>query len=344
MSKEWYMMSRPLYNSGFEGDEFSAFAQDGFLEVLQSGLAEDVEIYEKSLSVTPKVVRAIIQGVTSDTYNNSVVRQFLCAIGTLRAGQYIRARSQTWMINALPDNNGMYEKGIAWQCKYNVRFISPITGDIVSYPVYDLSSTQSGSGETVKPHMTIGASQHLVYIPFNHETICLDSGFRFLLDKNEENPTAYRLAQVDPMSYSCGENDGLIQWAIVETQFDPDTDNRELMVADYFGKSELSKPDIVEGYQLILNCSNRENKVIYGENIAVDICLLKDGAYVEDVPMDVVILDGDDYGSIRDISNSGFTVYALDNREYIGHEITIAVSNKTYDVYSEIILKVGGWY
>lgn len=71
MPIEWYLMKQPIYNSGFEGDEFANYAQDGFEEILESELADDIEIFEKSLSVEPVKTRAIIQGVTSDTYNNS---------------------------------------------------------------------------------------------------------------------------------------------------------------------------------------------------------------------------------------------------------------------------------
>lgn len=101
MPESWYLMSQPLFNSGFEGDEFSAFAQGGFEEILDSPLADEIEIYEKTLSATPVSARAIIQGVTADNYNNSVLRQFLCKIGTLRSGQYIKARGHMWLVYSL---------------------------------------------------------------------------------------------------------------------------------------------------------------------------------------------------------------------------------------------------
>ena len=110
MPTEWYLMQRPLFNSGFEDDEFSAFSQDGFEEVLDSFLADDIEIFDKRLTANPVISRAVIQGVTSDTYNNSVIRQFLCRIGTLHSGQYVKARDQIWMIYSMPDNNKIYEK------------------------------------------------------------------------------------------------------------------------------------------------------------------------------------------------------------------------------------------
>ena len=48
MPIEWYLMKQPTYNSGFEGDEFANYAQDGFEEILESELADDIEIFEKT--------------------------------------------------------------------------------------------------------------------------------------------------------------------------------------------------------------------------------------------------------------------------------------------------------
>ena len=345
MPEPWYLMSQPLFNSGFEGDEFSAFAQGGFEEILESPLADDIEVYEKTLSATAVKTRAIIQGVTADNYNNSVLRQFLCRIGTLRSGQYIKARGQTWLVYSLPDNNKMYEKAIAWQCKYSIKFLSPITGKVVEYPVYDINSTQYGSGETSEDHLTLGTSQHLIYIPYNEETIKLDSGFRFLIDKNHDKPTAYRLAQIDPGGYSCGKDDGLIQWTIVESQFDEKTDNKDLMVADYYGVSDFSKPDnIPDGYSIRITTDGGEKSIVFGEKLRASIELLKDGVVLSPTKFEVSIIDGSEYGMIESIGDGYFVLYALDNREYIGHEITVEVSNLEYELSQTAVFTIRGWY
>ena len=345
MPKEWYLLSKPLYNSGFESDEFAAFATEGFDEVLASFLADDIEIYEKSLSVEPVKTRAVIQGVTADTYSNSIIRQFLTEIGLLRCGQYIKARGKYWLVNGLPDNNKMYEKAVCWYCKYSIRFVSPITGKVVEYPVYDVNSTQYGSGETTKTHMTIGTSQHLIYLPYNEETIMLDSGFRFLIDKNKNKPTAYRLAQVDTSGYSSGQDHGLIQWTVVESQFDEATDNKELLIADYYGKSDLSEPEAPNsGYLLRLSTSDGDSRVIFGEDIKVFAELFLDGEVVNVEQMDVSIEDGNEYGSIKEIGDRYFVLHALDNREYIGQEMTVRVKIREMGVENTIVVSIRGWY
>lgn len=342
MSSDWYLMSRPLFNSGYESDEFALFAQNGFEEVLESCIAQDVEIYNSRLTDTPLITRAIIQNVTGDTLRNAMQRQIICRIGTLRCGQYIKIGGKYWMVCTLPDNNMMYEKAILWQCRYTLKFISPVSGDIVKYPVYDINSTQYGSGETQKKYMTIGTAQHLIYIPYNDETIKLDSGFRFLIDKNRSNPTAYRLAQVDSESYACGDNDGLLQWTVVESQRDDETDNKELMIADYYGKSKYSVPDEPQpGFRIT---TNADCEVTFGNELRIDLRFYQDGKEISPFPFNAVIVDGNEYGTITHIGNDYIMVRALNNRDYIGQEITIEISNTDLSVITTKILTIKGWY
>jgi len=344
MPMEWYMMSRPLFNNGFEDDEFYAYSRDGFEEVLSSVIAENVRVYDKRIDVTPRSERVIIQGATSDTYNNSVLRQFIGRIGTFRSGQYIKVRNQMWMIYAMPDNNKIYEKAIAWLCKYTIRFVSPITGEIVEYPIYDINSTQYGTGETDKKLMQIGSANHLIYIPYNEETIRIDSGFRFIIDKNPDNPTVYRLAQVDSTSYSCGEHDGVLQWTVVESQFDEETDNRELRVADFYGHSVLSYEEPVKGYDIKVTPEVENNTIIFGEESRIFVAFTKDGVDIEPKKFTSRIIDGAEYSEITGIGIDFITVRMLNNRDYIGQEVTIIIESEEYDISKTLRLKIGGWY
>lgn len=109
-SKSWYRMTRPLFNSGFEDDEFWAYGQDGFQEVLDSFIGSDVLIYDKAIGTEPQQVRAIVQQKTSDVYNSTTVRQILCNIGILRCGQYVKHDGAFWLVSSLPDRTvrGLY--------------------------------------------------------------------------------------------------------------------------------------------------------------------------------------------------------------------------------------------
>ncbi len=345
MPTEWYLMKRPLFNSGAESDEFQSFAQDSFEELLASFIAKDIEIYEKTLSAVPVITRAIVQNTTGDVFNNSSQRQILCRIGTLRMGQYIKVDGRYWMVANLPDNNQMYEKAILWQCKYAIRFLSPITGKPAEYPVYSVNSTQYGSGETQRNYMKVGTSQQLVYLPFNEETILMECGARFLIDKNKKSPTAYRLTQVDTGSYSCGQEDGLLQWTLVECPRDEKTDNIALMIADYDGKSDLSVPDSPEpGYSILMCPDGGKPQVAFGEELAVAIAFLKDGEETTPFPLEITITDGAAYGSLKNVETDGFVLRVLNNRDFIGQEITVTACNKSLGLSKSLKFHVKGWY
>lgn len=346
-SKSWYRMTRPLFNSGFEDDEFWAYGQDGFQELLNSFIGSDVLIFDKMIRAEPQQIRAIIQQRTSDVYSSTTVRQILCDIGVLRCGQYVKHEGAFWLVSTLPDNNRIYEKAVLWKCKYSIRFISPLTGEIVEYPVYSTNSTQYGTGEAGKTQMTVGEDQHLIYLPYNEETIMLDAQVRFLMDKNKTNPTAYRITRVDPISYAVGSEhaeDGLIQWAVIEDQFNTATDNAELMVADYYtsapgGTEEASKG----GVHIALIDLDGDFKIAGGETKQIRVQVLDEN----DSPIAPLQyrLEYDFAGaaSIVDESNGVITLQASNDPVFVGTKIEIKAINDASGSEAAIKIQIVNW-
>lgn len=343
-SKNWYRMTRPLFNSGFEDDEFWAYGQDGFQEILDSFLGSDVLVYEKCLWKEPTNVRAIIQNVTSDVANSAMLRQILCPIGTLRCGQYVRIDSAYWLVSALPDNNRIYEKAILWKCKYTLRFISPLTGEIVEYPIYDENSTQYGTGESKKTQLTVGDAQHLIYIPYNEETILIDNRFRFLMDRNRENPTAFRVAQVDTTSRAVGSEseDGLLQWSVIETQFNERTDNRELMIADYFTAVNTADDQPSGGRKVILTDTDGDWTITAGETKIVKMTCFDAGGI--EVPDAIFIAEivGEDAVEIEEVDKGELLIQARNNRNAIGKTVQLRVM-EAGGAEAQATITVSGW-
>lgn len=346
-SKSWYKMNRPLFNSGAEDDELLAYGIDGFLEVLDSALGRNVDIYEKSLSSTPKTVRAIIQNNTSDVYNSTVIRQILCEIGTLRCGQYVKDGNAYWLVSAMPDNNGIYEKAILWKCKYTLRFISPISASVVEYPIYSRNSTQYGTGEQNKEHISAGDSQHLIYIPYNTETNMVDNGFRFLIDRNKASPTAYRVTQVDPISYAVGgeSEDGLIQWSVLEVQFNSETDNAELMVADYFRQGSggvQTSPG--GGVEVVLTDLDGDFALAIGEEKRIQVASTVDGeAQGPLLSYQAEISPPDSGVSILGIDGGTITLLAERDRNNVGKTVTLLVRDSSTGSEAEMTINIVNW-
>ena len=234
MPKSWYLMTRPLYNSGFEKEEFEAYAQEGFEELLESFLSMDIELYKTNDFTNPENIKAIVQNVTSDSDYNDFTRQILTELETIKSGYYVKYNDTFWLIRDLVDNNRIYEKAIMLHCNYRLKFKSDITGEILTYPIYMKNATQYNSGEIPRETETIGSSKYLVYIMCDEETLKIDNGKRFLIDRNIKDPTSYEITQVDTVSYNYDEEVGVLRWTIVESQFNSEKDNKELMVADYY--------------------------------------------------------------------------------------------------------------
>lgn len=346
-SKSWYRMTRPLFNSGFEDDEFWAYGQDGFQEVLDSFIGSDVLIFDKRISIEPQQVRAIVQQRTSDVYNSTVNRQILCNIGILKCGQYVKYDGSLWMVSSFPDNNRIYEKAVLWKCKHSIRFISPLTGKIVEYPVFSENSTQYGTGEAEKTQMNVGEDQHLIYLPYNEETILLEDRFRFLMDKNRAHPTAYRITRVDPVSYAVGderEEDGLIQWSVLEDQFNGATDNAELMVADYYtATSGGTEGTPGKDAQIVLTDLDGDFQIAAGEEKQISVQVLDANGSPIVPPQYRLEYDFAGAASVVDNSDGVITLRAADNSTFVGKHIEIKVVNDDLGCEATIKIQIVNW-
>lgn len=346
-SKSWYKVTRPIFNSGFEDDEFWAYGQDGFQELLDSFLGSDVLVYDKAMNTIPRHVRAIIQQKTSDVHSSTSVRQILCNIGVLHCGQYIKDNGFIWMVSSMPDNNRIYEKAVLWKCVNSICFVSRTTGNIVTYPVYSVNSTQYGTGISEKTYLDVGDDQHLVYIPYNKETVLLDDDFRFIMDKNSANPTVYRITRVDTVSYAIGDenfDDGLIQWAVQEDQFNEATDSREKMVADYIEpKSGGSEVTVGVNATITLTDLDGDFTVAIGEQkqIRVD-CVDNNGNAVPgftyrleyDIPEGAATVEETD-GII--------TIQATDDNSSVGEQIVIRAISDDLGCDAVIRIQIVNW-
>lgn len=346
-SKSWYRLTRPLFNSGFENDEFWAYGQDGFQEVLDSFLGSDVLIYNKRLHSRPKSVRAIVQNKTSDVYNSTTVRQILCNIGILKCGQYVKHEGAYWMVSGLPDNNRIYEKAVLWKCKHSIRLVSPLNGRIVEYPVYSTNSTQYGTGESEKRHINVGDDQHLIYIPYNEETILLDDRFRFIMDKRRDHPTVYRITRVDPVSYAVGDErmeDGLIQWAVLEDQLNMEADNPGLMVADYYTKIPGGTEETPgENVRITLTDLDGDFRLACGETkqILVQVLDEKGGSIT---PLQYRLeYDFAGAASIVDEADGVIVVQASEDSAFVGKQIEIKAVNDESGSEATIAIQIVNW-
>lgn len=243
MAKEWYLMdSAPLYNGGFEGEEWMQYAQQGFGELLDTSmLCDHVEFINSDFSVIVPG-KAIIQSVTENTSLKLEDRQILTPIGTLSKYSYIRFNGVVWLIDAEPTNNKFYEKAPLKVCNNQLRWQDKKTKKIYEYWYWCEDITRYSSGVYEGNVVVSYDKQYSIHLPYDENTRKLHDGMRFMLEKSDDMPLVYKLTKFDGIT---GNNKTvkLLKLSLTQTVFDRNVDNEELMVADYF---EGNVPELPE--------------------------------------------------------------------------------------------------
>lgn len=182
MALDWYLMGKPHdIISGFESDALRDFGIDGFMEALDSDVATNVVLCNYDLSERSEI-RAIIQHTTQDTKLKTLSRQALVPIGTCKAGMYIYYKNRYWLIVSLVDDNKVYEKAILSICNYLMTWINS-AGEIIQRWAHIDSASQYNNGETNMTFYYVRSDQLMIYMPDDTESLLLDSGKRFVIDK-----------------------------------------------------------------------------------------------------------------------------------------------------------------
>lgn len=251
MATEWYLMgSMPVYNSGYEKEEFNAYATDSFNEILEtSPVSETIQIINHDLTLVSEIKVVVLNNV-ADSTTKSIERYLLATIGTLRCGDYISYDNKTWLITSFVGNNGMYEKAIMQLCNYTLKFQSP-TGTILSYPCIDEASFLSGLDES-KTITTLNGA-HRIKLPFDDNTKLIGVDDRFFLDKS--GTTTYKVTNVNNTSYNYGDK-GLIELTLQQdSAYNATTDRVDLGVCNYFEPSGEVEPPVEGEYKILISAN-----------------------------------------------------------------------------------------
>ena len=182
MAKEWYLLKSPHSQlSGFEDEAMNDFAEESFLEALNSEIAVDVELCNYDLSDC-KTIRAIIQNTVQDTKLKALNRLLFVPVGTCKAGMYVKYKDRFWLITGLVDDNGMYEKAVMQICNYCLSWIND-SGILIQRWANITSASQYNNGETSTDNYSVRSDQLMILMPDDDECLLLDQGKRFIIDR-----------------------------------------------------------------------------------------------------------------------------------------------------------------
>lgn len=104
-------------------------------------------------------------------------------------------------------------------------------GKIFDYPVFDLNSTQYNSGVNEGKTIILGSTQHMITITADENTIALEHGKRFFLDRNKANPTVFKLTQND--TTAMWYDKGLLRITLTEDEYNSKADSIDDWLCSY---------------------------------------------------------------------------------------------------------------
>lgn len=245
---EWYLINpQPTLNSGFEKDEFTDYAQDGFDELLtETQLGKDIlfckgkfdgECFEHEVEG-----KGIVQSETPDAYTQGYKRQLLTRIGEISDYKYIKYDGSIWLIMTEPSDNCIYDKCVLHQCNYILKWQNS-DKDIIYCPASIENASQYNTGEEGSKILMLGYNQLMAYISIDDDTVIIDRNLRLFIDYNKTHPIPYKVTRPDTVTYSYGKS-RVMCLVLTEDQYNPKTDNIDLMICDYFEVelSETSSP------------------------------------------------------------------------------------------------------
>ena len=350
MYRDWYLLESPSILSGFESDALDDFAGESFLEILNTSLGSDVELCNYDLSVCLPI-RVIIQNNTADTKSNTLIRQVLAPIGTCKAGMYIRYKERYWLIVGLVDDNHMYEKAVVVLCNCLISWINADNA-IIQRWASSSSASQYNNGETGTKYYEFRTDQLMVLTPDDDESLLIDHGQRFIIDKrckvyekqfnadmlcDTSNPvTVYRLTRTDTTLFDY-QDSGHSEFMAYQ---DEQHENDGYYVVDGKGYWLCDIPSI-QNESPILSCSIEcECDVLYP---SVDPCICSAkfydefGCEVQDTPKWSIESDVLDKLNVEYVEQA--IIISTDDSSCINHTIKLTLCTSGYQT-SEIEIKI----
>ena len=242
---EWYLINpQPTLNSGFEKDEFTDYAQDGFDELLtETQLGKAIKFCKGKFDGENFEIEVegegIVQSETPDAYTQGYKRQLLTRIADKVADyKYIKYDGAIWLIMTEPADNCIYDKCVLHQCNYILKWQNT-NKDIIYCPASIENASQYNTGEEGNKILMLGYNQLMAYISLDDDTVVIDRNLRLFVDYNKVNPIPYKVTRPDTVAFSYGKN-RVMYLVLTEDQYNPKTDSIENWLCDYFQISNIT--------------------------------------------------------------------------------------------------------
>ena len=164
----------------------------------------------------------------------------------IKVGSYVQIPNEMnepewWIITHLDDRSQFRQFSIL-KCLHVYRWVSRVDGKRRVYECLGAPRNQSSynSGVWLDYTFQVPENQHIAILPTNNDTRTIGYDCRFLLSDPERRPAlAWQVSKI--MSSFNGD---ITKFTMTQEQFNPATDNVDLMIADYW--ESAVEPEIFE--------------------------------------------------------------------------------------------------
>lgn len=236
------------------------------------------------------------------------------------------------------DIDGIHHEGKFTLCNWILKWQNK-DGKILEYPCYDVNTTQYNSGEQSNRNFTIESAQHMITLPYDENTVMLDSPQRFYLDKNTVNPTSFIVTQNDTTSHNYGKK-GLVKVTVYVYPNDSDADRPDLGICDYIDVDDKNKDDccckyskaVIE-YDTTIIKSGGDSQIFVGKFYDE-----KNNEITNIVPHWTILCDFSNKLQVKELNNS--LSIGIDDDSYVDEEFKLILSdeNNESNVFSDTLL------
>jgi len=205
-----------------------------------SGVDIEARIYSKNTGNAP-----------FDNSRNKFI-QFLDPNYLPLLGSYVFWNNRYWMIIDVDDGDTIQNTGVIRECNYFLRWVND-RGDIIErWSIFHDRTRYIGTHGT--QHMVTGSMVAHIWLPKDAETESIPRDFRFIVDNFEhaqaKTPATYRVTSANRVERT-RFGGGLTDLTFTECTFNPQTDCRDELIADYFPRMrdyslDLSTPHNIE--------------------------------------------------------------------------------------------------
>lgn len=341
--QEWYLLSQPSALGGFE-DELLGEYGDSFDELLQSDIADQMILYKNDMSESWDI-RGIVQSKIQDTKMQSLNRMVLLPIGTAKAGMYIEYKSRFWLIVNLMDDNHVYEKAIMTICNYQLSWVNQY-GKIIQRWANITSAAQYNNGLDVGYNFVTRSDQLLIYMSDDFESLTLDNGKRFIIDKrcalynglsaDEINKlnikwVTYELARIDNVTFNYHDS-GYAEYLIVQDELHDndgyfEIDGKGYWLCDYSPTKNDDKNTLLLCWNIAKNSDNLIAN-INGQRFFAEL-FDENGEKLEEISDFSWEIDCDFKDELRIKTESNYIEIFAEN-SLIGRTFTLTLSGNVY--------------